>query len=353
MSQRTIRVAIDAMGGDNYPQVLVEGAIDALASYPDVTISLVGRDELVTGSIQSIERGHGAEKKRAKALAEVRDRLLVVHADELIEMGDSPARAIRKKKNASIVVANQLCRSGDVDAVISAGNTGAAMASSLLYMGRLTGVSRPAITAMIPSKHGRVALLDLGANTDCKPEHLYQFAVMGSIYVSHILEIEHPRVGLLNIGEESSKGNELTEGAYTLLDQSDLNFIGNVEGRDIFEGIADVVVCDGFVGNVLLKFGESFFGFVTHMLKKTVTKNILRMAGGYMLKPAFRDLKQDLESDAYGGAQLLGVDGISIICHGNSTPTAIANAVRVARQLVVEEVNEQIKHQFEKKRQTT
>jgi len=337
------------MGGDDYPGFLIEGSVDALVSYPDVIVSLVGRQSLINEGIDQISSGRGGDKIRAGALPQVRDRLKIVDADEVIEMDESPARAIRTKKNSSIVVANRLCRQDEVDAVISAGNTGAAMASSILYMGRLKGVTRPALTTLFPTKKGRVSILDLGANTDCKPEHLYQFGVLGSIYVSRVLGIENPRVGLLNIGEERSKGNELTEKAYELLEKSSLNFIGNVEGRDIFEGTADVVICDGFVGNVLLKFGESIFGFVTHSLKKFLKKNVWRMAGGYMLMPAFREMKQDMNSEDYGGAPLLGVDGVTIICHGKSTPLAIRNAIRVARQLVIEGMNEQIKRELMKK----
>ncbi|MFC1485862.1 phosphate acyltransferase PlsX [Candidatus Latescibacterota bacterium] len=343
-----MRVAVDAMGGDDYPGFLIEGSVDALVSYPDVIVSLVGRQNLVTEGIDQLSSGRSGDKTCAQNLVQVKDRLRVVDAGDVIEMDESPVRAIRAKKTSSIVVANRLCRENEVDAVISAGNTGAAMAASILYMGRLKGVSRPALTTLFPTKKGRVSILDLGANTDCKPEHLNQFGVLGSIYVSRVLGIENPRVGLLNIGEERSKGNELTEKAYNLLEKSNLNFIGNVEGRDIFEGTADVVVCDGFVGNVLLKFGESVFGFVTHSLKKSLKKSIWRMAGGYLLMPAFREMKQDMTFEDYGGAPLLGVDGITIICHGKSTPLAIRNAIRVARQLVLERMNEQIKRELMK-----
>jgi glycerol-3-phosphate acyltransferase PlsX len=279
----------------------------------------------------------------------LRSRLRVVHADEVVSMAESPGRAVRAKKNSSIVICNKLCRQGDVDAVIAAGNTGAAMAASLLYMGRLKGVSRPAIMALFPSEKNIVAILDVGANTDCKPGHLYQFAVMGSIFTSHILGYKKPRVGLLNIGEERSKGNEITTEAHTLLEGADLNFIGNVEGRDIFKGVADVVVCDGFVGNVLLKFGESIFGFITHQLRKKVSGSFPRSLGAVLLRPVFREVKKEMSPEDYGGAPLIGVDGISIICHGNSSPLAIANAIKVARQLVREDVNLLIKNEFLRK----
>jgi phosphate acyltransferase len=223
------------------------------------------------------------------------------------------------------------------------------MASSLLYMGRIAGVARPAITALFPSMKNIVAIIDVGANTDCKPEHLYQFGIMASTYTEYVLGYKKPRIGILNIGEEKGKGNELTEGAYALFENSGLNFAGNIEGRDIFKGNVDVVVCDGFVGNIILKFGESIFGFVVHMLKKTVKKSIFTQIGAYLLIPAFKDVKKDMSAEEYGGLPLLGVDGISIICHGNSTPFAIKNAIKVARKLVLEEVNEIIKREIARK----
>jgi len=346
MSNRMIRIAVDAMGGDHYPGVLIEGGIAALQVFPDIEIVLVGDEAVIGEGLRSFSESGETDKERRGAYHHVRNRLHTVHASEIIGMDESPARSIRTKKDSSIAVANKLCRSRDVEAVISAGNTGAAMAASLLYMGRLTGVHRPAIMTMFPSMKNAVAIIDIGANTDCKPEHLFQFGTMASIYVSYVFGCERPRVGLLNIGEERSKGNELTEGAYALFEKSSLNFIGNVEGRDIFKGDVDVVVCDGFVGNVLLKFGESVFGFVTHALKKNIKHNFLRLMGAYLMKPAFRDVKKQMSDEDYGGAPLLGVDGVSIICHGNSTPLAIRNAVSVARQFVLEGLNEQIKREF-------
>jgi len=341
------------MGGDNVPGVLVEGSISALKAYPDIAITLVGNEKLVSDSIDSLLARTSPGKSGNAPGDSLRERLSIVHADEVIEMHESPARAIRTKRNSSIVVANRLCRTGDVEAVISAGNTGAAMAASLLYMGRLKGVLRPAILSLFPTKKNIITILDVGANTDCKPEHLYQFAVMASIYAGYVLNYDNPRVAILSIGEERSKGNDLTFQAYEILEKSDLNFIGNVEGRDIFEGKADVIVCDGFVGNVLLKFAESVFSFVTHTLRQKITNSVFRKAGAVLMKPAFAEIKRDMSPEDYGGAPLLGVDGISIICHGNSTPTAISNAVRVARQLVLNDMNEQIKIEFAKKSGTS
>jgi phosphate acyltransferase len=349
MTDRIIRIAIDAMGGDDVPDVLVKGAVAAVAEYDDVAVTLVGDENRVQQSIDSAIVSYSDRNVDGAALAE---RLSVVHADDVIGMDESPSRTIRTRKAASVVVANKLCSDGECEAVISAGNTGAAMASSLLIMGRLQGVQRPAIMAIFPSMKNIVTILDVGANADCKPNNLFQFAVMASIYCEHVLQYEHPRVALLNIGEERSKGNELTNAAYSLLEQSHLNFIGNIEGRDIFTGSADVVVCDGFVGNVLLKFGESIFGFVVHMLKKKLDGHPLRMLGASFLKPVFGEIKRDMSPEDYGGAPLLGVDGVSIICHGNSSPTAIKNAVRVARRMVLDDVNELIKREISKQNGT-
>ncbi len=340
MADRVIRIAVDAMGGDNYPDVLVAGSLEAVLTEKDIAVSLVGNSDSVTPVLN--------EMIAAKKAESCRERISVVHAEEVIGMHESPARAIRSRKNASIVVANKLCRTGDVDAVISAGNTGAAMASSLLYMGRLAGVQRPAILTLFPSKKNIVVIADVGANTDCKPENLYQFGVMASIFTKRLLGYENPRVALLNIGEEKGKGNDLTNETYDILEQSELDFIGNIEGRDIFEGVADVVVCDGFVGNVLLKFGESAFGFVVHNIRKKVAGNLIWKLAALMLKPALTEIKRDMTPEDYGGAPLLGVDGVSIICHGNSSALAIKNAVLVARKLVQEGMNEQIKQELAK-----
>ena len=347
MSECKTRIAVDAMGGDNAPDVLVEGSVAALQNYPDVSIVLVGDSERINRALDALRKKDGTSGNGAE-LPVNGDRLTIEHADEVIDMHDAPAQAIRSKRNSSIVVANKLCKKGQADAIISAGSTGAAMASSLLYLGRIPGVLRPAILAPFPSDENVVGVLDVGANTDCKPEHLYQFAVMASHYMSHVFGYKRPRIGLLNIGEESTKGNDATIAAHQLLVDSGLNFIGNMEGRDIFKGKADVVVCDGFVGNVLLKFGESIFGFITNNLKRRIQGHPLRMAGAILMKSSFAEIKEEMTSDTFGGAPLLGVDGISIICHGNSRPSAIMNAIRVARQLVLEDINTQIKQELEK-----
>jgi len=341
------RIAVDAMGGDHYPDVPVAGSIEAVVSFPNVEVTLVGDEKIVAESLDKL-LNNSPEYKKFNASA-VKEKIKIVHADEIIEMTDSPARAIRSKKNSSLVVANRLCNSKVVDAVISAGNTGAAMTASLLFMGRLHGVLRPSLLTHFPSQKKIVALTDVGANTDCRPEHLYQFGVMASIYVSRVLGYDNPRVGLLNIGEERNKGNEVTGAAFELFEKSTLNFIGNVEGRDILKGNADVVVCDGFVGNIILKFGESTFGFLVDNLKRKISGSLIKMTAASILKPVFKDIKREMTPEEYGGALLIGVDGISIICHGNSSPTEIKNAIKISSKLISDEVNEMIKNEFKEK----
>lgn len=346
MSGRMIRIAVDAMGGDHFPDIHIEGSLEAVRSYPDVEVKLVGNEKMVRECLNRIVDSKDRKKHSPFPYSDLLNRIQIVHADEVIDMSESPGRAVRAKKNSSIVLCNKLCHSGEVDAVIAAGNTGAAMAASLLYMGRLPGVLRPAIMGMIPSEKNTVAILDIGANTDCKPVHLYQFAVIASLFTRHVFGYQNPRVGLLNIGEEKTKGNELTCETYTLLEKSSLNFIGNIEGRDIFKGKADVVICDGFVGNVLLKFAESIFGFITYELRQKANRSAGRKLLALMIKPMFKEIKREMSPEDYGGAPLMGVDGICIICHGNSSSVAITNAIKVARKLVFEEVNVLIKNEL-------
>jgi glycerol-3-phosphate acyltransferase PlsX len=261
-------------------------------------------------------------------------------------MSDSPIEAVRQKRNASINVGLRLQKEGRADAFISAGNTGAVMAASLLTLGRLKGVGRPAIAALFPTEEGVALVLDVGANSDCKAQHLYQFGIMGALYSRFILKVKNPKVGLLSIGEEQTKGNELTIASHKMLDNSGLNFCGNVEGRDILKGTADVVVCDGFVGNIVLKFAESSGSFMTNLLKKKIRGNLLATIGAFLMKPAFRSLRQSLDSADHGGAPLLGINGVCIICHGNSSPKAIKNALLVAADMVRKQVNNVIQEQL-------
>lgn len=335
-----MRIAVDAMGGDHAPGVLVEGAMDALSEFGgDLEILLVGDEQAIRSEM---------ERRLSVPRDAVSDRISIVHASEVVGMSESPAAALQKKSNSSVGRCARLQKEGRVDALISAGNTGAAVVSSQLVLGRLSGVSRPAIANPLPSEQGRCLLLDVGANSSCKPSWLLQFAVMGSLYANHIFKVQHPKVGLLNIGEESSKGHDLMVEAHALLSASDLNFIGNVEGRHIFKGVADVVVCDGFVGNIILKFAESIEGFVRTSLRKRIMVSWVRRVGALLMAPAFEELKKELDYQEYGGAPLLGVDGVTIICHGSSSPKAIKNAIGMARRMVQEGVNHRIKEQLQR-----
>lgn len=268
------------------------------------------------------------------------DRLSIVHAGEVIEMDEHPAQAIRKKKDASIVVATRLVKEGVCDAVVAPGSTGAAVTAALLGLGRIKGIERPCIATPIPSKKGVSILLDSGANSDSKPKHLVQAAIMGSHYAQHIFGIKEPNIGLLNIGAEASKGNELAQTTYPMLEQTKtISFYGNVEGRDITEGIVDVVVCDGFVGNIILKFGEGIALLIMQLVKDSIRNGgLLAKLGAMAVLPAFRHLRKRLDFTEYGGAPLLGIDGSFIICHGSSKAKTIRHAVRVAGELVEEDV---------------
>jgi glycerol-3-phosphate acyltransferase PlsX len=258
-------------------------------------------------------------------------------------MSEPPAAAFRKKKDSSIAVATRLVRDGEADGFVSAGNTGAVVASSLVNMGRLHHVSRPAIATLWPSKRGGAVVLDVGANYECVPKNLVQFAVMGSVYARYHLKIPEPRVGLLNIGEERSKGNDLVKASYELLEQAPvINFVGNVEGRDVFDGAADVVVCDGFVGNVILKFSESIFSFLSHMVRDEIRKGVVAKAGALLMRSAFTNVRAQLDYAEYGGAPLLGVKGATIISHGKSSDRAIKNAILAATRAVTEQINRHI-----------
>lgn len=309
-----MRIALDAMGSDRAPAVEVEGAIGALLERNDLHVVFVGDRERV-------------EAELARHPDAPRDRIEIVHTTEVIEMGESPAQAVRRKQDSSIVVGTRLHKEGEVDAFVSAGSTGAVMAASLIILRPLAGVDRPAIGADLPSTTGRFLLLDMGANVDVRPHHLLQFAHLGHIYAQDLMGIEKPRVGLLNIGEEEEKGNEQTVEAHRLLKQDpNLEFVGNIEGRDIIRGKCDVLVCDGFVGNVLLKFYESMSGFMSGFLRSAIQEQGVQLD--------LERLFKTLDYTQWGGAPLLGVNGVTIICHGGSPPIAIHNALRAAASCV-------------------
>ena len=313
-----MRIALDVMGTDYGPGELVLGAVMAVREY-NCEVVLVGDEP----TIRDLLKTYGADKDA---------RLLVQHASEVIGMHEHPGIAVKTKKDASIVVATDLLRNKQCDALVSSGSTGAAVAAALFHLGRIKGVGRPAIATPIPSLTGTTVLLDSGAKVDAKPEHMVQSAIMGSIYAELMLGIENPRVGLLNIGEEETKGNELTLTTYPLLKAETLiNFIGNVEGRDVNKGTVDVVVCDGFVGNVVLKFAEGLATAIMTMVRDAILREgILAKVGGLLIKPALRKLKEKLDPEAYGGALLLGVRAPFFICHGSSKAKAIKNAIRAA-----------------------
>ena len=317
-----MKIAIDAMGGDYAPEQIVFGSVRAAKKY-GCEIVLVGDEQKIR---KVLEEEQGWQDLK----------ISVHHASEVIEMGEHPGAAIRRKKDASVVVATRLVKDGVCDAVLSAGSTGAAAASALLVLGRIKGIDRPTIATPMPTPRGVTLLLDSGANVDSKPRHLVQSALMGSIYSQYIFDMEKPRVGLLNIGEEETKGNEQALATYPLLQQmTTINFIGNVEGRDIPKGNVDVVICDGFVGNVVLKFAEGLAKTLMKLIKETIKDGgFLAKLGALLVMPALKKLGKRLDVTEYGGAPLLGVDGCCIICHGSSNAKSICSAIGVANEYV-------------------
>jgi len=323
-----MRIAVDAMGGDFAPRVVVEGAIQA-AKKSSYEIILVGNE---------VHLREEVKRYRISSLP-----FSIHHCSEVIGMDESPAIACRQKKDSSIMIATQLIKEGMADAMVSAGNSGAVMAAALMVLGRLPKVDRPAIAILIPTLGGPCVILDVGANVNSTAKDLLQFAVMGNIYMKTIMKKEAPRIGLLSIGAEEVKGDEVTVEAHRLLRQSGLNFVGNIEGRDILKGKANVIVCDGFVGNILLKFGEGIAEEFVNLFRDEILKYPMRKMALILFKGAFRDIKKKIDYAEYGGAPLLGVDGCSIICHGSSNAKAISNAIRVAGEFVEKKINQQIK----------
>lgn len=329
-----MRIAIDTMGGDFAPKVIVEGVLRAAADLPKVQeFILVGPKETVTQHIDKLATG---------SLAAGRDRLGVLHATEIVEMAESPVLAIRRKKDSSISRAVDLVRDGEADAIFSAGNTGAAVAAAKLKLRTLPGITRPAIATLFPSPVTPFLLLDAGANTDCTSQMIAQFGIMGSLYMQEIRGIKSPRVGVLSIGEEDAKGNEASKDAFKLLEKSSLNFIGNVESGDLFEGRVDVAVCDGFVGNMVLKTSEAVAKTMGRWLRDSFTANPLRKFGALCLRGALRDIKRTSDPDNYGGAPLLGAKGIVIIGHGSSSARAVRNAMQVCLDSHELRINEKL-----------
>ncbi len=317
------------MGSDRAPKPEIEGVLAAVREQ-DVKILLVGREPEVRLALDR----HGAADD---------PRIEIVHASEAITMDDKAAQAVRAKRDSSMRVGLRLVRDGKAQGFITAGNTGAAMATAKMVLGTLPGVERPALAAVFPTATGAAAiLLDVGANVDCKPSNLEQFAIMGETYCRGMFGMERPRVGLLSIGEEETKGNELTRQTFALLKQLPINFIGNVEGRDIYTGKVDVLVCDGFVGNVALKTSEGVARLVRYQLKKSLKATLLRQINSFMLRNAFGEFRKTMDHTEYGGAPLLGVKGACVIGHGSSNANAIKNAIRVTREFVEHGVNQKI-----------
>jgi phosphate acyltransferase len=324
-----LTIAVDAMGGDHAPQSEIAGAVEAVRSF-DVKVLLVGQQEVVGPELQKVE-GY-------------RDLPIeIVHASEVITMTDSAAKAVRTKRDSSMRVASRLVRDGCAQAMVSAGNTGAVMATAKMVQGVVPGVERPALVGIFPTMEQKpVVLVDVGANVDCDPKMLAQFAVMAEIYSRKVLHTLNPRVGILSIGEEEHKGNDLTRATFPLLKSLNINFIGNVEGRDIYAGEVDVIVCDGFIGNVALKVSEGLVDMFKKLLRESLEGTIAGKIGYAFARSAFADFRKRLDYSEYGGAPLLGVRGGCIICHGRSNPNAIKNAIRVAAEFSAGKVNEGI-----------
>jgi glycerol-3-phosphate acyltransferase PlsX len=318
------------MGGDLGPQVLIDGALLALER-EELSITLVGDEAVLRRQLESISG------KQQHLLG----NLDVVHAATVVGMDENPVDAIRKKRDSSIMVAFELVKSGSVTAAVSAGNSGATLAAGVRKLGRLNNVARPGLATVFPTLKGPVVMMDIGANVECRPVHLYQFAVMAS-GVSRLYNVKKPRVGLLTIGEETGKGNTLIKEAYSLLERSRLNFIGNVEGRDVFKGDVDVIVCDGFVGNICLKISEGLAEAAMKMLREEILKSTLAKIGYFLARPAFKKFGRKIDYAEYGGAPLLGINGIGIVCHGKSNELAIMNAIVGAVEMERLKLNEVI-----------
>lgn len=322
-----MRVAVDAMGGDNAPAIEIEGVVAAVREF-GVPVTVVGDSE----------RLHAELAKYDCAGLDIK----IKHASEVVGMHDSASDAVRRKKDSSIRVAFDLVRNGEADAVVSAGNSGATMAIGMFVLKRLNGIERPAIATIFPTLRGKTLVLDVGGNVDCKPVHLVQFATMGEVYARYVMDVASPKVGLLSNGEESSKGNELTRETHSILQNTTFNYVGYIEGRDVFNGQVDVVVCDGFVGNVVLKLSEGLAEAIGTMLKREIQKGFLSKIGYLLARGAFKNFRKKVDYSEYGGAPLLGIDGVAMICHGGSSPKAIKNAIRFANDYVLRGVNQKM-----------
>jgi len=325
-----MRVAVDAMGGDFGPKVIVPGAVSASREFGVETI-LVGKESLINDALSKLDLTNA--------------QISIVNASESIGMGEG-LLSFRKKKKSSIRVGAQLAKDKKADAFVSAGNTGAVVYISKRVMGALEGVERPALSLLVPSLTGRTLLTDVGANVNCKPQHLEQFAIMGRIFMESVMGLKRPRIALMSIGEEGGKGNDLIREVYARLDSSSLNFIGNIEGRDLYSGKADVIVSDGFTGNIALKTTEGVVDTFASLARHEIMKNIFAKIGYLLMKRHLRKIYKRVDYSEYGGAHLLGLNGVCIIGHGRSTPVAVKNAIKLASDFVTNKVQEKIKQEI-------
>lgn len=328
-----MKIAVDGMGGDYAPQAIVEGAVLAAQQY-NASIILVGDEARLERELDRLQ---------AHKLP-----ISICHAAEVVHMEEAPGMALRKKRFSSIRVAIDLVRNGDAQAVVSAGNSGAALAAATMFLRPLKGIDRPAIASLLPTQKGFTVLIDAGANVDCRSTQLLQFGIMGNVFAKCLLGKPSPAIGLLAIGEEDTKGNDVTREAFLMLKHSHLNFIGNVEGHHFFRGVADVVVCDGFIGNIALKMCEGVAEMYGQSLKAGLTRTLWRRLAAMLIRPALNDIRKRVDASEYGGAPLLGVNGTCIIAHGNSTPKAIKNAIRMAKRFLEEQVTERIQDDIER-----
>ena len=327
-----MNIAVDVMGGDHAPRAIVQGALQA-AHELGMDVTLVGERNTITHELDgNLERDH----------------IGVCHCEEVVKMDEPPLKAVRRKRHSSIRVAFDLIKKGDVDAVVSAGNSGATLAAGILTLGRVEGVERPALASIFPGEKGKVILIDVGANVDCRPVHLFHFGIMAHAFATSCLGMENPKIGLLSIGEEGSKGNEQVRSAHDLFRASPLNFIGNVEGRDILTGQIQIIVCDGFVGNVALKLTEGIAEAMTKNLKQEMMSSLAGRAGFFFFRRALQNFNKKLDYEEYGGAPVLGINGIGIVCHGSSTAKAIKNAIKMAASYVKNNTQDRLSLQLAK-----
>ncbi|MGB9668882.1 MAG: phosphate acyltransferase PlsX [Anaerolineales bacterium] len=323
-----MRIVLDAMGSDRHPDPEIEATLESALLFPEDEIILVGQKPLLENKFHQTP---------------IPKNIRIIHASEVLEMTDKPAENARRKSDNSMAVGLELIHSGQAEVFVTAGNTGGAMANALMHLGRIRGVRRPALTAQFPVRGGHCVVVDIGANADCKPEYLLQFAVMGSIYAEKLLHKPNPRVALLSNGEEAGKGNQLVKDTYPLLKEHVPNFIGNVEGKELFNGEADVVVTDGFTGNILLKSSEAVARFLTDLIRDEMMASFRTKIGGLLAKPAFAKVKQVMDPSEYGAAPLLGVNGLVFIGHGRSDKKALVSAIKVARHAVEVKLLQEIK----------